>query len=62
MMAAMESLLISRYMEHISIVRRYSARTRIIYGQCLADFCAFVQAGSDDVPRVIADSQHDTRL
>ncbi len=49
MMAAMESLLISRYMEHISIVRRYSARTRIIYGQCLADFCAFVQAGSDDV-------------
>ncbi len=44
----MESRLVSRYLEYISAVRRYSVRTCEIYTECLRSFCEFADAGSDD--------------
>ena len=39
--------LVDKYLEYISAVRRYSDRTRDIYGKCLGEFCAFAQAKDD---------------
>lgn len=45
--AGSEMELIEKYLTYISAVRRYSARTRDIYGKCLVEFSDYVQASDD---------------
>ena len=40
-------ILVEKYLTYISTVRRYSVRTRDIYGKCLGEFCVFTQASDD---------------
>ena len=48
MIFLMESPLIDRYLDYISVVRRYSERTCGIYAASLDEFCRFAGPADDD--------------